>query len=160
MQVKPWFSHDVGKDFRKRENGGEKYYHEVGKGGKSEMVLCKWSCWKNSLWKLFCAQTFFKLNTANNSTFIQPFPIYIFQYQGDDWVYYTQLRFRHDDYPHALTVTFSPILFYIDKMYSLPYFVDNTLILFSSCESLHRVSFAHACLGVSISSFPTPLHLL
>ena len=30
MQVEPWFSHEVGKDFRKRENGGEKYYRGVG----------------------------------------------------------------------------------------------------------------------------------
>ena len=26
MEGKPWFSHEVGKDFRKRENGGEEYY--------------------------------------------------------------------------------------------------------------------------------------
>ena len=30
MQVKPWFSHEVGKDFRKRENGGGKYYLDFG----------------------------------------------------------------------------------------------------------------------------------
>jgi hypothetical protein len=34
MVVKPWFSHEVGKDFRKgkRENGGEEYYLGVGEG--------------------------------------------------------------------------------------------------------------------------------
>ena len=26
MQVKPWFSHEVGKDFLNRENGGGFYY--------------------------------------------------------------------------------------------------------------------------------------
>ena len=26
MQVEPWFSAEVGKDFRKRENGGDLYY--------------------------------------------------------------------------------------------------------------------------------------
>ena len=34
MQVKPWFSREVGKDSRKRENGGGKYYHVMGKGVK------------------------------------------------------------------------------------------------------------------------------
>ena len=31
MVVEPWFSHEVGKDFRKWENGGGKYYHCMGK---------------------------------------------------------------------------------------------------------------------------------
>ena len=31
MYVKPWFSLKVGKDFRKREKGGEKDYHDMGK---------------------------------------------------------------------------------------------------------------------------------
>ena len=31
MQVKPWFSNEVGKDFLKWENGGDRYYHDVGK---------------------------------------------------------------------------------------------------------------------------------
>ena len=30
MVVKPWFSHEVGKDFRKWENGGVLYYHDIG----------------------------------------------------------------------------------------------------------------------------------
>ena len=34
MVVEPWFSHEVGKDFRKWENGGEKYYHHMGKSVK------------------------------------------------------------------------------------------------------------------------------
>ena len=34
MQVEPWFSHEVGKDFRKRENGGRYDYLGVGKGVK------------------------------------------------------------------------------------------------------------------------------
>ena len=52
MQVKPWFSHEVGKDFRKRENGGEEYYQCMGKvvkilvhanhiSGQSEFLLPK-----------------------------------------------------------------------------------------------------------------------
>ena len=32
MHVEPWFSQEVGKDFRKRENGGGKYYLMLGKG--------------------------------------------------------------------------------------------------------------------------------
>ena len=32
MVVEPWFSHEVGKDFRKRENGGEEYYHDMEEG--------------------------------------------------------------------------------------------------------------------------------
>ena len=31
MCVKPLFLHEVGKDFRKWENGGREYYHHVGK---------------------------------------------------------------------------------------------------------------------------------
>ena len=31
MQVKPWFSAEVGKDFLKREDGGECDYHVLGK---------------------------------------------------------------------------------------------------------------------------------
>ena len=30
MVVKPWFSHEVGKDFLKWENGGGKYYLDFG----------------------------------------------------------------------------------------------------------------------------------
>ena len=38
MQVEPWFSHEVGKDFRKRENGGGDDYHCMGKGVK--ILVC------------------------------------------------------------------------------------------------------------------------
>ena len=34
MVVKPWFSHEAGKDFRKWENGGLNHYHELGEGRK------------------------------------------------------------------------------------------------------------------------------
>ena len=34
MQFEPWFSHEVGKDFRKWENGGLNHYHELGEGRK------------------------------------------------------------------------------------------------------------------------------
>ena len=37
MQVKPWFSSEVGKDFRKRENGGEMYYCDIGKNAR---IIC------------------------------------------------------------------------------------------------------------------------
>ena len=37
MQVKPWFSHEVGKDFRKWENGGEMYYCDMGKNAR---IIC------------------------------------------------------------------------------------------------------------------------
>ena len=35
MQVEPWFSLEVGKDFLKRENGGGNYYHGMVKRAKS-----------------------------------------------------------------------------------------------------------------------------
>ena len=31
MVVEPWFSSEVGKDFLKRENGGKRYYYDIGK---------------------------------------------------------------------------------------------------------------------------------
>ena len=32
MWVEPWFSHELGTDFLKRENGGGCDYHDMGKG--------------------------------------------------------------------------------------------------------------------------------
>ena len=37
MQVEPWFSAEAGKDFLKRENGGEMYYHDMGKSVKIQV---------------------------------------------------------------------------------------------------------------------------
>ena len=34
LDGKPWFSHEVGKDFRKWENGGVDDYHDMGKSIK------------------------------------------------------------------------------------------------------------------------------
>ena len=40
MQVEPWFSHEVGKDFLKWENGGERYYQT--KANKASLVEPEW----------------------------------------------------------------------------------------------------------------------
>ena len=47
MQVKPWFSHEVGKGFRKWENGGERFYHCMGKAVKILVHKnCMWGRYK------------------------------------------------------------------------------------------------------------------
>ena len=73
--------------------------------------------------------------------------------------YYTQLQFRHDDSLRVLTVTFSLVLSYIDKMYSPLCFVDNSPILFSTYVHHHRVSSKYFCPSDSIYSSQKVQHL-
>ena len=40
MQVEPWFSHEVGKDFLKWENGGEYDYYDLGKSVNDIYFIC------------------------------------------------------------------------------------------------------------------------
>ena len=65
MVVKPWFSHEVGKDFRKRENGGGEDYDEAEKGVK--ILSCNVD--RNLLVYVFRICSF----DINNITFGYPF---------------------------------------------------------------------------------------